>query len=399
MTDLVVATSAFGLGVDQPEIRAVLHACVPENLDRFYQEVGRGGRDGRACVSLTIYTDADIEAARGINRRKIITVDLGRERWRAMFRAARPVGVDRFAVPLNAARAFGMDSRANEAWNARTLTLMARARILDLDAEPPGVLADSAPLSRGSDSDDLRWRVVRIREHGHTERGVWEAKVEPERLRTFKRDERNMKLMRHALRGKRCLGDVLAEMYALPGIRVAHACGGCPHCRRVGNGPSVEPMPPAPPVWQVPPLRGELASLFSGSSIVAVTYGQGLWRDWRNGLGPLVDWLIEQDARLVVAPKEIRRRLSDQLATRRTIVFLEDLATFRPLWVPRVVSLILHPPDQPVPRGWYQPDAGAAPRVVVLPANARDPEKPERELISMLPRRIDAEELKVRLGL
>ena len=57
--DIVVGTSAFGLGIDYPHARSVLHACVPETLDRFYQEVGRGGRDGRASLSLIASTPRD----------------------------------------------------------------------------------------------------------------------------------------------------------------------------------------------------------------------------------------------------------------------------------------------------------------------------------------------------
>ena len=58
--DVVVATSAFGMGVHQPEVRFVLHAQAPESLDVYYQESGRAGRDGRAAVAELLFRDEDL---------------------------------------------------------------------------------------------------------------------------------------------------------------------------------------------------------------------------------------------------------------------------------------------------------------------------------------------------
>lgn len=52
--DIVVANSAFGLGIDCDEIRSVVHVCLPETIDRWYQEIGRGGRDGRRSVGVLL---------------------------------------------------------------------------------------------------------------------------------------------------------------------------------------------------------------------------------------------------------------------------------------------------------------------------------------------------------
>ncbi|MGH3377359.1 MAG: RecQ family ATP-dependent DNA helicase, partial [Actinoallomurus sp.] len=58
--DVVVATSAFGMGIDKPNVRYVLHSAPPESPDSYYQEIGRAGRDGAPAAAVLYYRSEDL---------------------------------------------------------------------------------------------------------------------------------------------------------------------------------------------------------------------------------------------------------------------------------------------------------------------------------------------------
>jgi ATP-dependent DNA helicase RecQ len=58
--DVVVATTAFGMGIDKPDTRFVVHAEPADSLDSYYQEIGRAGRDGEPALAVLVYRQEDL---------------------------------------------------------------------------------------------------------------------------------------------------------------------------------------------------------------------------------------------------------------------------------------------------------------------------------------------------
>lgn len=328
--DMIVATSAFGMGVDKRDIRTVIHCCLPESINRYYQEVGRGGRDGFGSISLLNYVyEYDTAVQNNLTSQSVLTIDMLWDRWHAMFdRRESAKRSDEFWLYMSSQHKglSGESGKSNAAWNEAVCLMLARHGVIEI----LDTWYETGESFRRLLVKILNFSMVNDKEQFINNLG-------PDRDKERKRVNKNLRQIRKLVLDKEeeCVSEYFIDTYTY----ALEACGGCPSCRAQGIDVRYHrPKLSIPFSNQIMEAKGELTGSlreFSGGfKEIILKVDENQWKP--EELVKVIQQLTDSNVSSMVLPDEkgldltevVQEAPTGEGSINYTFLTAEELATY-----------------------------------------------------------------------
>lgn len=306
--EIILATSAFGVGVDKPDVRTVLHLNIPENPNAYYQELGRGGRDQLPSLSVICSGPDDLNVTYQRINKRVMTPEKIIARWDSMYNNQQSVRENNLihidtAIKPNYRETDEWEDSISDAdvrWNIYVLLLFRRYALIDIKT-----------ITKSSNSyimtiEILDDRLRRINEKLH-------SLIDGIRQEEWDWYESAYNEMKNGVRDtEECISEMFLNTYKY----VDEYCAGCPaHDYIIDYERNHFPLKKKIKITNQE-ISAWQRAFFNGKSEMIIEYAD-------EDLVDLIDSLIEKDLSCIVESENILNRISFlERSNRETAVFI-----------------------------------------------------------------------------
>ena len=258
--EIMVATSAFGVGVDKSDVRTVLHLYIPQNPNAYYQELGRGGRDRLPSLSIMCICPNDLSASFDRIKTKVMTTEKIVGRWNTMYnsRQSQRIGnwnyIDTSVKPNYAIKDVIDDAPASDTdmnWNIYVILLLRRYGLIKIQEVIPQPTKYVFVI-------EIQEDLLRI------ENEEQKNLIEQLRSEEWTHYERSYRELQFAIKNADTL--CWSEMFYKTYGKVSEYCAGCNAHEEVTESDFIDYPLKSPVECPLKALANDQLSLFGGSN-------------------------------------------------------------------------------------------------------------------------------------